>query len=211
MSEPMVPAMALALSASFGSVAGWRADALARVAEAGAAAGWLSLWFDPAQGRLQQQVLAAAPAADADADADADALLVLPLAPGAEAALEGIDWAAVYERYQHAVHAASSCCGAAADAATGALLLDVRRAGVFAQAPSMLPGARWHDPADVDRWAAALPRDTPVLVYCVYGHEVGRATALRLRAAGVNARYLSGGFHDWQAAGRPVVAKEGTP
>ena len=29
-----------------------------------------------------------------------------------------------------------------------------------------------------------------VVVYCVYGHEVGRATALRLRAAGLEAHFL---------------------
>jgi Fe-Mn family superoxide dismutase len=44
-------------------------------------------------------------------------------------------------------------------------------------------------------------------VYCVYGHEVGRVTALRLRAAGVDARYLHGGIDGWVAAGRPTQAK----
>ena len=71
----------------------------------------------------------------------------------------------------------------------------------------MIPGARWCDPAAVATWAAELPVDREVLVYCVYGHEVGRATAMRLRAAGVNARYLSGGIDAWQGAGRPVVPK----
>ena len=41
----------------------------------------------------------------------------------------------------------------------------------------------------------------------VYGHEVGRSTAMRLRAMGLDARYLRGGFDGWQAAGRPVEAK----
>jgi Fe-Mn family superoxide dismutase len=46
-----------------------------------------------------------------------------------------------------------------------------------------------------------------VVVYCVHGHEVSRATALRLRSAGVNARYLRGGIDGWRTAGRPLVAK----
>jgi Fe-Mn family superoxide dismutase len=46
-----------------------------------------------------------------------------------------------------------------------------------------------------------------VVVYCVFGHEVGRSTALRLRAAGLNARYLRGGIDGWQAAGRPLANK----
>ena len=71
----------------------------------------------------------------------------------------------------------------------------------------MLPGARWRDPAMESALAAELPADQPVVVYSVYGHEVGRSTAMRLRAAGVDARYLGGGIDGWQAAGRPLVAK----
>ena len=84
-------------------------------------------------------------------------------------------------------------------------MLDVRRAGVFTQAPSMISGARWCDPATVGEWAKELPADK--VVYCVYGHEVGRSTAMRLRAAGVDARYLGGGIDGWTSAGRPVVDK----
>jgi Fe-Mn family superoxide dismutase len=49
-----------------------------------------------------------------------------------------------------------------------------------------------------------------VIVYCVYGHEVGRATALRLRAAGLKARYLRGGIDGWQTAGRALNPKGAT-
>lgn len=59
--------------------------------------------------------------------------------------------------------------------------------------------------------AAELPIDRAVIVYCVYGHEVGRSTAMRLRAAGLNARYLQGGIDGWQAAGFPTQAKGETP
>ena len=54
------------------------------------------------------------------------------------------------------------------------------------------------------RWATELPLTREVIVYCIYGHEVGRATALRLRAAGINARYLHGGIDAWTIAGRPL-------
>ena len=106
-----------------------------------------------------------------------------------------------------AVHAASESFGAAADEIGDALVLDVRRAGVFEQARTMIPGARWCDPAAVSTWATELPTEKDVVVYCVYGHEVGRATAMRLRAAGLNARYLRGGIDGWQAAGRTLVEK----
>ena len=71
----------------------------------------------------------------------------------------------------------------------------------------MLPEARWFDPAAVASWAAELPRDREIVVYCVYGHEVGRNTALRLRAAGLNARYLRGGIDAWSLFVDPSVPR----
>ena len=71
----------------------------------------------------------------------------------------------------------------------------------------MIPGATWRDPALVAEWSRQLPTDREVIVYCVYGHEVGRATAMRLRAAGVKARYLQGGIDAWQAAGEAITPK----
>ena len=202
----MEPAMRLALDASFGSVDCWRADLKALGQAGDGVARWRLLAFDPHAGHLvNQRVGTEMPAPDRGVP-----LLALDLQTAdSEAGLAGIDWAAVYRRYQDAVHAASEPFGAAHAAVAGALLLDVRRAGVFEQARTMIPGAQWHDPSTVAAWAGELPRDRALIVYCVYGHEVGRATALRLRAAGLNARYLGGGIDGWQAAGRPVVAKPG--
>ena len=107
-----------------------------------------------------------------------------------DAFMGNIDWAPVYERYQLAVHGASEPFGAEQDQVAGALVLDVRRAGMFDQAESMIAGAAWRDPARVAQWARDLPAGREVVVYCVYGHEVGRATALRLRSQGVMARFL---------------------
>ena len=123
--------------------------------------------------------------------------------------LDRIDWALVYARYQTAVHNAGPDLGLAAQDIAGRVVLDVRRAGVFEVATSTLPDARWCDPARVDDWSQQLPADQAVLVYCVYGHEVGRVTALRLRAAGLDARFLIGGIDGWQSTGRPLAAKVG--
>jgi Fe-Mn family superoxide dismutase len=115
-----------------------------------------------------------------------------------------------YARYQRAVHAASDPFGASPDEIGDALVFDVRRAGVYEQARTMIPGARWCDPASVAAWSAELPADRELIVYCVYGHEIGRATAMQLRAAGLNARHLRGGIDGWKAAGRPLVDKPGS-
>lgn len=124
-----------------------------------------------------------------------------------DAFMGNIDWTAVYGRYPRAVHAASETFGAGQGEIGDALVLDVRRAGVFEQARTMIPDARWCDPAAVAAWATELPAGRELVVYCVYGHEVGRVTAMRLRAAGLNARYLRGGIDGWQAAGRPLADK----
>lgn len=192
---PMAPAFALALAASFGSVDRFREACVAFGAAQGA--GRLLLEFRADAARLALRWSGDGTPAGAEI-----AVIERTKAP---------DWAASYERYQQAVHEASDGAGCDAselsDNATQAAVLDVRRAGVFEQAGSMLPGARWCDPARVDDWAGELPAGRPVVVYCIYGHEVGRSTALRLRAAGVDARYLVGGIDGWTSAGRPVVAK----
>ena len=216
MNPSMDAACQLALTANFGSVERWR-DAFVALGKSQAGRpGSVLLVFDPQRGTLVNQVVPD----PSQVLAGGVSLLALDLqAPTQhpdEAAAAGdpvdrfvglIDWPAVYQRYQQAVHDASAPFGADQDAASGALLLDVRRAGVFANATHMIPGARWHDPAAVATWAAGLPTDREVVVYCVHGHEVSRATALRLRATGVKARYLQGGIQGWQAAGPPRAGK----
>jgi rhodanese-related sulfurtransferase len=73
------------------------------------------------------------------------------------------------------------------------LLLDVRRDARFAESDALLPTAQRCGPEDIPRFAAQqAPRD--VVVYCVYGHEVGQDAARALRQAGWKARFLAGGI-----------------
>ncbi|MEH0168523.1 Fe-Mn family superoxide dismutase [Roseateles microcysteis] len=212
----MAPAMKLALDANFGSVERWREEFVACAKALGGGSGWMLLVFQPREGTLVNQW-----AADhTHAVAGGVPILALDMyehayhldhgaAAGAyvDAFMGNINWEGVYERYQLAVHGASEALAADAGALQGATVLDVRRQGVYAQAASMIPGARWCDPMSVSDWAAELPAGEPVVVYCLYGHEVGRSTAMRLRAAGRNARFLAGGIDGWVAAGRAVVDK----
>ncbi len=219
--QTMVPAMKLALEANFGSQERWHEEFVAMGKALGGGSGWVLLVFQPREGTLVNLW-----AADQHAVAGGVPVLALDMyehayhmdfgaAAGAyvDAFMANIDWAQVHSRYQQAVHAASVSCGAAHTDVAGALLLDVRRAEVFNKATAMIPGARWCDPGAVSLWAAELPRERDVIVYCVYGHEVGRATAMRLRAAGLRARYLEGGIDGWKAVGLPLVDKAvgGTP
>ncbi|MBN8507587.1 MAG: superoxide dismutase [Burkholderiales bacterium] len=212
----MEPAWAMALAANFGSVERWREEFVAMGKALAGGSGWVLLVFQPHDATLVNQW-----AADhTHAIAGGVPLLALDMyehayhldfgaAAGAyvDAFMAQIDWAGVYARYQAAVQAASEPHAVDADEIGGAELLDVRRAGVYAQAGQTIPGASWRDPAEVGRWSVDLPAGRDVVVYCVYGHEVGRATALRLRAVGLNARFLRGGIDGWAAAGRPLADK----
>jgi rhodanese-related sulfurtransferase len=87
------------------------------------------------------------------------------------------------------------------------LVLDVRRAHVFAAAPSQLTGAAWRDPSAVGCWSGELDRERAVVVYCAHGQAVSQGAADALSAAGLDARYLEGGIAAWIAAGGPVERK----
>ena len=208
----MTPAMELALSSNFTSAARWRDEFIALVEAHANEPGRVKLAFAARDGSLLNRWVLP------EAGSHASELLAMALpaddVAAAHAFVAGIDWAPVYQRYQDAVHAASEpfAAGQGDVRRAGELaLLDVRRAGVFEAATAMLPGATWRDPARVADWAGALPAGRKVIVYCVYGHEVGRVTALRLRACGVQASFLDGGFDAWQRAGLRTVPKGETP
>jgi superoxide dismutase, Fe-Mn family len=213
MNSTMNAAMELALSANFGSAAGWRTDVLKLMrcdpTKPIAPAVAVQLVFHPDQGSLSHQCLPQRAGSATSQTPGTVTLLTLAIDPRSseDDPLDGVDWTVVYGLYQNAVHDASAAFGADQDELGTAVLLDVRRAGMFDKAQTMLPNAQWRDPALVSHWAQSLPHDQPVIVYCIYGHEVGRSTALRLRAAGVNARFLSGGIDAWQTAGLPLVDK----
>jgi len=213
----MEAAMALALAASFGTADRWRDEFVAMGKALGGGSGWVLLTFQPREGTLVNQW-----AADhTHSVAGGTPVLALDMyehayhmdfgaaaAAYVDAFMANVHWGRVYERYQQAVDAASEGFAAGQqDVGADALLLDVRRAAVYEKAGTMIPGAEWRDPAQVSAWAADLPPDREVIVYCVYGHEVGRTTAMRLQSAGVKARFLHGGIDGWRSAGKPLVEK----
>lgn len=200
----MPPPMALALCASFDSVEVWR-DAFMALVREHAGSGRVELVFIPQTGSLENRW------SRGESSNGGVPILALPLPADVDDFIATVSWAAVYQRYQDAVHATGEAWAASQHEAAQALLIDVRRAAVFDAAPTMLPGAVWRDPARARQWAAELPPARAVLVYCVYGHEVGRVTALRLRSVGVNARFLSGGIDAWERAGLPTMPKGETP
>ena len=205
--QTMEPAMKLALQANFGSFERWRDEFVAMGKAQGGGSGWVLLVFQPREGALVNQWSAD----HTHALAGGVPILALDMyehayhldfgaaaAAYVDAFMANIHWGAVYARYQAAVHAASEAFAAAQEDLPSALVLDVRRAGVYEQARTMIPGASRTRP-QVEVWSRELPADRELVVYCVYGHEWVATRACAQPTAGA---LSSGGIDGWQKAGR---------
>ena len=69
----------------------------------------------------------------------------------------------------------------------------------------MLAGASMHAPSALERWIDELPRDWPIVVYCICGFQVSGRTVPELRKRGYDARALVGGITAWHAIGGATV------
>ena len=85
-------------------------------------------------------------------------------------------------------------------AAKSATLCDVRREADHQADPRSIVGAEWRNPENVDVWAAQLPKDKPVAIYCVRGGSVSKSVQAELTARGFDVQYLEGGLAAWDAA-----------
>jgi rhodanese-related sulfurtransferase len=74
-----------------------------------------------------------------------------------------------------------------------------------------LPGARSVAAEAVRKWAADVPQDTDVVVFCACPGEITAAkTALELQKFGIErVRPLKGGYDAWKSLGYPVDAVAG--
>jgi Fe-Mn family superoxide dismutase len=210
--------LAVGLKRDFGSVERCRAEFVALATAMGGGSGWALLSWSARENRIMTHW-----AADhAHLLAGATPILALDMYEhayhmdfGADvkayvaAFMENVNWEGAALRYAAAVEASSAALAIAADEVEKSAALkriDVRRKGAFDAGPDIIAGAQWRDPENVDQWAQEYS-GAEVVVYCVYGHEVGQSTAARLRDAGVAAHFLSGGIEDWRKAGRPVQKK----
>ena len=215
-----------ALAQNFGSLAAWQRDFVALANALGSGSGWAVLTFSRQDGKLYNQLAFD----DSQALLDAVPLLVLDMYEhayqmefGANAAayidafMRNVDWTAVANRLKQATDRAalvpansSGDSGASISAeelvaqrATGASLqiIDARPRFHLSRSADMMQGAVYRDPERVHEWAAELSTDTPVVVYCSYGFNVGCAVTGVLRERGFNARFLDSGLSGWYAAG----------
>lgn len=91
------------------------------------------------------------------------------------------------------------------------VLLDVRREQARNGAGLDIPGTTWRNPAHWLDWKDEFAQAPRVLLYCAHGHEISQGLTAALRAMGVDAVSLDGGFSAWQSAGQPVCPLHSQP
>ena len=93
------------------------------------------------------------------------------------------------------------------NSASAPLIFEVRRTAAFDADIEMLVSAQRGAPDHAAEWGRQIPSGQPVVVYCVYGHEISHGVAAALRVSGIAARYLAGGIADWAELGLPLRKK----
>ena len=215
------------LARDFGSVDRWRNEFVAMANGLAGGSGWVLLVYVPRDGRLINQYAADHSQAIAggipifaldmyehafhiDFGANAKAYI--------EAFLRNVDWKAVQGRYEDASKVAPPRplvqeefadvpavspeeVKAMLDAGKPVQIIDARPQYYVSRTQDIMEGAQWRDPDRVQEWAGELSKSDPVVTFCVYGFHVGCQTAVALRDAGFDARYMKGGHSAWKAIG----------
>ena len=83
--------------------------------------------------------------------------------------------------------------------ASNLVLLDVRLLEDYQKNATLIPGASYQNPDQIQTWASALPEDSKVVVYCKAGRWVSQKAATYLSAQGIDTYSLEGGIEAWQA------------
>lgn len=222
--------LALALERDFGSVANWRSKFAACAKAQGGGSGWTLLVWSERHERLMIQwgqdhtncLAGSVPimaldmyehAYHIDFGAKAGAYV--------DAFMKNIHWERVGARFQRLgmnrrviepTTPAASAGGIAAEDLLARIqrkddfvLLDVCLADDLAKRSDMIPGAYLRAPETIADWVGELPKDKPIVAYCVYGFQVSGDAVAEMRRRGLDACSLAGGIAAWHAIGAPTV------
>ncbi len=221
--------VAEALTRDFGSVQNWRTQFSAMGYALGGGSGWVLLSWVPRDGRLINQY-----ASDhSQSIAGAIPILALDMYEHAyhidfganvrgyvDTFLRNVDWPAVEGRFEDATKALpprplvqpefGDVPGVGVEEVRALLaegkvqLVDTRPKHFVSRDKDIAEGVEWRDPERVQEWMGDLSKEKPVVVYCAYGFHVGCRTAVALREAGFDAKYMNVGHSGWRAVGAPV-------
>ena len=227
--QPTAP-MGAALTRDFGSLDRWREEFRAMGYALGGGSGWVLLTYVPRDGRLMNQYASE----HSQAIASGVPILALDMYEHAyhmdfganskayvDTFMRNIDWKALEARFEDASRVqpprpleqpefgdipAIAVEEVKALMASGrhVQVIDVRPRHFVSRQQDIAEGVVWRDPDQVDEWIGEISKTEPVVVYCAYGFHVGCKTAIKLRDAGFDAKYMNSGHMGWKAIGHPV-------
>ena len=222
--------MSQALAEHFGSLERWRSELRAMGYALGGGSGWVLLTYIPRDGRLINQYAAE----HSQSVASGVPILALDMYEHAyhmdfganarayvDAYMRNIDWAALEQRYEDARKVApprpleqpefGEVQGIAVEEVRDMLasgkpvqVIDVRPRHFVSRQQDIAADIPWRDPEQIQSWIGELSKSEPVVVYCAYGFHIGCKTAIKLREAGFDAKYMNSGHSGWRAVGGPV-------
>jgi len=218
------------LARDFGSLEKWRAEFRAMGYALGGGSGWVLLTYVPRDGRLINQFASE----HSQAIASGVPILALDMYEHAyhidfganarayvDAFFRNLDWPALEQRYEDAAKVPGprpliqpefdGIPGIAVEevkemmaAGKPVQVLDVRPRHFVSRQQDIADGIEWRDPEQLQQWIGELDKSEPVVVYCAYGFHIGCKTAIKLRDAGFDARYMNSGHSGWKAIGHAI-------
>ena len=222
--------MSQLLANDFGSLERWRAEFRAMGYALGGGSGWVVLTYVPRDGRLinqyasehSQSVASGVPilaldmyehAYHMDFGANAKAYV--------DTFMRNIDWPALESRCEDARKVApprpleqpefGEVAGVGVEEVREMMasgkpvqVIDVRPRHFVSRQQDIAADIPWRDPEQIQQWMGELSKSEPVVVYCAYGFHIGCKTAIKLREAGFDAKYMNSGHSGWRAVGAPV-------
>ena len=224
------PVLAEALTRDFGSVDRWRSEFVALAQGLAGGSGWVLLTYVPRDRLLMNQYASD----HGQATAGGIPILALDMYEHAyhidfganarayiDAFQRNIDWPSTQTRYEDAQKTEGPrplvqrefgdipAVGveevkAMLDAGQRVQVIDARPRSYISRQQDIMDGAVWRDPERIDTWIGELSKSEPVVVFCAYGFHVGCKTAIALRDAGFDAKYMKGGHSAWKAIGGPI-------
>ncbi len=218
------------LARDFGSLDRWRAEFRAMGYALGGGSGWVVLTYVPRDRRLINQYASE----HAQAIAGGVPILALDMYEhayhidfGANAKayvdtfMRNVDWPALEGRYEDAQKVDpprplvqkefGDLPGVGVEEVRAMIasgqpvqVIDVRPRHFVSRQQDIAEGISWRDPEQLQDWIGELSKSQPVVVYCAYGFHVSCKTAIRLREAGFDAKYMNSGHSGWKAIGAPI-------
>ena len=221
--------LARALERDFGSVDRWRTEFTSMAKALAGGSGWALLTWSDRLGRMTNQWAAdhchtlagGVPVLALDMYEHAYALdFGAKAAPYVDAFMRNVHWERIAARHGHALDPdlpttpwpdpdvptiTAGELHAMIERGENVTLVDVCRAEDVERRHDMIAGARFLLSEAIDRWADELPRNKPVVTYCMYGSQVSGEATIELRRRGLDARALAGGLAAWHAMGWPTA------